>query len=237
MLSDAPHSRTNYRIGEIRNREGESMRLGFHRLQLAGRLAIMAAALAGLAFGQFNCSIQGIVTDPAGAAVPDANVVVTHLETGTKRDAKTASDGLYRVISLGPGTYQVEVTANGFQSVNRTGIVLGITETVRVDFALQVGATRDSVTVVASESEVETEKAANSSVFTQEAIKDMPVNGNNVYELLALQPGVTGRGFTYSGGANANAPFGSHPTIAINASGAEAIPIASWWMALVRAVW
>jgi len=197
------------------------MRLGLHRLHLTSRLAIIAAALAGLAFGQFNCSIQGIVTDPTGAVVPDANVVVTHLETGIKRDAKTASDGLYRVISLGPGTYRVEVTANGFQSVNRTGIVVGITETVRVDFALQVGATKDSITVVANENEIETEKAANSSVFTQEAIKDMPVNGNNIYELLALQPGVTGRGFTYSGGANANAPFGSHPTVAIYASGAR----------------
>jgi hypothetical protein len=176
---------------------------------------------AGLAVAQFNCSIQGIATDPSGAVVPDATVQVTNVETGIKRDAKTSSEGLYRVISLGPGTYQVDVTAKGFRSMTRTGIVVGITETARIDFTLQVGATGDSVSVVATESEIETEKAAISSVFTQQAIKDIPVNGNNVYALLAIQPGMTGRAFTYSGGANANAGFGSHPTVAIYASGAR----------------
>ena len=197
------------------------MRPSRHRIGTVITLGLAVLFAAGLAVAQFNCSIQGIVTDPSGAVVADASVRVTNVETGIKRDAKTAADGLYRVISLGPGTYLVEVAARGFRTMTRSDIVVGITETARVDFALQVGATSESVNVVASESQIETEKAANSSVFTQEAIKDMPVNGNNVYELLALQPGVTGRAFTYSGGANANAPFGSHPTVAIYASGAR----------------
>src|ERR1700722_9350641 len=190
------------------------------RFNLVAQLGLVLFPLT-LAFGQFNCSIQGIATDPSGAVVPDASIQVTNKATGIKRDAKTGSDGLYRVISLAPGTYQVSVTATGFRPLTRDDIQVGTPETARVDFAMQVGVATESVTVSAGASEVETEKDANSSVFTQEAIKNIPVNGNNVYELLALQPGVTGRAFTYSGGANANAPFGSHPTVAIYASGAR----------------
>jgi hypothetical protein len=197
------------------------MRPGCHHVNAAIKCGIAILFAVVLAVAQFNCSIQGIVTDPSGALVANATVTVTNVETGIKRDAKTANDGLYRVISLGPGTYNVDVAAQGFHSMSRTGIAVGVTETARVDFSLQVGATSESINVVASASEIETETAANSSVFTQEAIKDMPVNGNNLYELLALQPGVTGRGFSYSGGANANAPFGSHPTVSINAGGAR----------------
>ncbi len=197
------------------------------RATLSGRsrafsLALLFAVFAMLATAQFNCSILGIVTDPSGAVVANASVVVTNVDTGTKRDAKTDVSGLYRVISLPPGNYQVQVGAPGFRSTTRKDISVGTPETARVDFSLEVGTSTESVTVTASASEVETEKATNASVFTQEAIKDLPVNGNNVYDLLALQPGVTGRAFSYSGGANANAPFGSHPSVAINASGARA---------------
>lgn len=94
------------------------------------------------------------MTVPSGATVQ-----VTNVETGIKRDAKTSSDGVYCVISLGPGTYRAEVAAKGFRPLARTGIAVGITETARVDFALQFGATNDAVTVVAPASEVETEKA------------------------------------------------------------------------------
>jgi hypothetical protein len=191
------------------------------RFKLVAQLGLVILSSVGFASAQFNCSIQGIVTDPSGAVVPNASMQVTNKETGIKRDAKTDSDGLYRVISLGPGAYRVSVTATGFRPVTREDISVGTPETARVDFTMQVGVATESVTVVAAASVVETEKSGISSVFTQEAIKDMPVNGNNVYELLALQPGITGRGFTYSGGANANAPFGSHPTVAIYASGSR----------------
>ena len=115
------------------------MRPSCHRPYLAVHLGTAVLFSAGLAVAQFNCSIQGIATDPSGAVVPDATVQVTNVETGIKRDAKTSSEGLYRVISLGPGTYQVDVTAKGFRSMTRTGIVVGITETARIDFTLQVG--------------------------------------------------------------------------------------------------
>jgi hypothetical protein len=187
------------------------------------RILLIASLLfAGLASAQFNCSIQGIVTDPSGAVVADATVRATNVNTGITRDVKTGSDGIYRVLSLGPGTYQAEVTAKGFRPATRPDIVVGVTETARVDFTLQVGATTDSVTVAAAISDVETEKAALSNVVTQRQINDVPVNGSNVFALLALQPGITGRAFTYAGGVDANASFGSHPSVNINASGARA---------------
>src|SRR5438309_245266 len=108
-------------------------------IRLTVRFGIALLLTASLATGQFNCSIQGIVTDPSGAVVSNATVRVTNVNTGTTRDVTTGADGLYRVLSLGPGTYKAEVTAMGFRSAAHTDIVVGVTETARVDFALQVG--------------------------------------------------------------------------------------------------
>jgi hypothetical protein len=193
------------------------MRPGCH-----ARLAVMGLVFAGLARAQFNCTIQGIVTDPSGAVIADAAVHVKNVETGLVRDVTTSSDGIYRVLSLGPGTYEAQVQATGFRPMSRTGIVVGITETARVDFSLQLGATAETVEVTSGTTEVETEKSAYSNVITPREIHDIPVNGSNVFAMLALQPGITGRAFTYAGGVDANASFGSHPSVNINASGGRA---------------
>src|SRR5437588_714053 len=79
--------------------------------------AILLASAA--VFGQFNCAIQGVVTDPSGSVVPGAAVHVTNVETGVSRDVTTSAEGLYRVLSLGPGTYTAEVSARGFRPVTR----------------------------------------------------------------------------------------------------------------------
>ena len=111
------------------------MRPGCLRANAAVKFGIAVLFSAVWAIAQFNYSIQGIVTDPSGAFVANATVTVTNVDTGIKRDAKTEADGLYRVISLGPGNYKVDVAAQGFWSVSRTGITLGVTETARVDFS------------------------------------------------------------------------------------------------------
>jgi hypothetical protein len=185
------------------------------------RSALLTMFTAGLALAQFNCSMVGVVTDSSGAIVAEASVQVTNVDTGIRRDVNTGGDGSYRVLSLSPGLYEVAVTATGFQPMQRRDIRLGVPETARVDFRLQVGSNRETVTVTAAESEIETEKSGNFSVFTQQAINSIPTNGNNVYDLWALPPGVSGRASKQSGGPNASAPFGSHPTVTICASGAQ----------------
>src|SRR4051812_47212707 len=98
------------------------------------------------AMAQFTSSIQGIVTDESGAAVPEAVVNVTNIESGVSRQANTSTEGLYRVINLGPGNYRVNVVVPGFAPAARPNVPLGISETLRADFTLKVGQTADQVT-------------------------------------------------------------------------------------------
>src|SRR5437899_6262162 len=110
------------------------------------------------ALAQFTSSIQGVVTDAAGAAVPEAAVRVTNVASGVGRAAVTSSEGLYRVLNLGPGTYRVEVAMKGFAPAERPAVPLGISEMLRADFTLKIGDVVDQVTVTGEIAQVETEE-------------------------------------------------------------------------------
>ena len=99
------------------------------------------------AMAQFTSAIQGVVTDTSGAAIAEASVQVTNVASGVSRQATTSSDGLYRVINLGPGNYRVNVAVPGFSPAARPNVPLGISETLRADFTLKVGELADQITV------------------------------------------------------------------------------------------
>ena len=84
-------------------------------------------------------SIVGEVTDQSGAAVPGASVTVTNLGTGAQRRTTTSSAGDYSVPNLSPGTYEIRIEKEGFQTVTVKSVDLGIGAVLRQDFALKVG--------------------------------------------------------------------------------------------------
>ena len=98
-------------------------------------LVFSAAALAQSTTGR----ILGTVTDPSGAAVSGATVVVTDVQRGTSRTLTTDETGSYVVPDLQPGTYKVHVEAKGFKTVERPSIPIEVATDVRADFALQTG--------------------------------------------------------------------------------------------------
>jgi hypothetical protein len=110
--------------------------MSFKRVQLIVALACLSIPSA---MAQFTSSIQGVLTDSSGAAIPDAIVHVTNVESGVAREAVTSNEGLYRVLNLGPGTYRVNVAVNGFAPAERPRVALGISETLRADFNLKLG--------------------------------------------------------------------------------------------------
>lgn len=158
--------------------------------------AAFLAAACGTAWSQFNSAIQGVVTDVSQAVVPDATVRVVNVTTGVVRQASTASDGLYRVLSLAPGEYRVTVEKVGFQTAEETSVSLAINQTARVDFALKLGAVSEKVTVVATAPVVETEQGRVSGEIDSRQLREMPLNTRNLLNLLALEPGMTGRGLS-----------------------------------------
>src|SRR5262249_9664684 len=137
----------------------------------------------------------------------EAIVHVTNTASGVARQATTSSEGLYRVINLGPGTYRVRVAVPGFGPAERPDVTLGISQTVRADFVLQVGDVVDQITVNEQIAQVETEAGRISARIEPVKLKELPMNGRNLFSLLAFQPGVVGRGLsgTFRGSSSAQA--------------------------------
>ena len=161
------------------------------------------------ASAQFSGVIQGTITDAQKAVVAEVVVMVTNAQSGVSRESVTTSDGVFRVLGLGPGTYRVEAVKPGFLTAQRESIAVGISETVRVDFTLEVSGVQESVTVTSKPPLVETEQGRVSGRVDRLQLQEMPLSGRNLYNLIALQPGVTGKGVSasISGGGGADDSF------------------------------
>src|SRR5215204_3301924 len=107
-------------------------------LRLAFLLPLLLLVTPLSAAAQFSSALQGTISDTQQAFVPNATVRVTNTTTGVTREAVTSADGVYRVPSLGAGVYTVEVEKSGFLKAQRQSLRLGISETLRLDFTLEV---------------------------------------------------------------------------------------------------
>lgn len=172
---------------------------------------------------QYNSSIEGIVTDRSGAIVPSAQVNVTEVSTGLVRHTMTTTDGFYRVVDLEPGKYDIAIDHPGFRTAEQRGITLAGTETVRVNVTLELGSVSEKVTVQAEVPQVETEEGRISGNITTQDLQELPLNGRNIYNVLALEPGVSGRGlaatFGSGGGGTNNDSFAAENQPEMYASG------------------
>ncbi len=191
------------------------------------RVMAILAVTALIASAQFNSAIQGVVTDSAGAAIPGAAVTVANVETGVARTVETQEDGLYRVLSLAPGQYRIAVRRAGFAEAVRESVTLATGQALRADFSLQVATRAEQVTVAAQPALVDTEQGAIAGRISPVELKEVPLNGNNVFNLLALQAGVIGRSRSSAsggGGRSGNDPFSGEagPTIYANGLRQEA---------------
>ncbi len=134
-------------------------------------------------------SIQGTITDPSGATLPGAKVMITDKGTGQVISTTTNSSGSFTSGALIPGNYTVRVEAQGFKSSEQPVTVqVGVTSSTNLK--LQVGQTSETVEVQGSGVAVNTEQATVQGVINQEQIENLPVNGRNFLDLAQLEPGV-----------------------------------------------
>jgi hypothetical protein len=144
------------------------------------------------AWGQGATSaINGTVTDSSGAVVPDAKVSIKNAETGTEQAMETNSDGRYVFPTLQPGRYSLRIAKQGFATVNESTFRLDVNQTATHDFVMQVGATNQEVTVNATAVNVEASTAELGTAIQTQEVSDLPLNGRNFTQLLALTPGVS----------------------------------------------
>lgn len=154
------------------------------------------------AYAQFSSAIQGTITDTSAAVVPGAVVRVTNVTTGITRDVTSMADGTYRVLSLPPGSYRITVEKAGFRTAQRDSFEVETGQIARLDFQLALGAVNEVLNVTDQPPLVETEQGRVSGRIEQAEIQNMPLNGRNVYNLLAVQPGIAGRGISSAFGAS-----------------------------------
>jgi hypothetical protein len=134
-------------------------------------------------------AIQGTVTDPSGAIVPGAQVLITELGTGATKTVMTSSSGFYSVASLVPGQYQISVVAPGFAKVTTT-ITVQIGTTTSGNLTLKLGKATEEVVVSSEALQVNTVQSTVEGVLTESQIDNLPISGRNFLDLSQLEPGV-----------------------------------------------
>ncbi len=135
--------------------------------------------------------VDGHVTDPTGQAIVGAQVKITETDTRAVRTTVTDNTGRYALPELPPGAYRLEVTSAGFKAYIQTGIILQVGSNPAVNVAMQIGAVTESVEVAANALMVETKDSAISQVMERQKIVDLPLNGRNLVQLLAMTGGGT----------------------------------------------
>jgi hypothetical protein len=134
-------------------------------------------------------SIQGSITDPSGAVIPGATVVITDTEIGYTHTLITDKAGFYSVGPLTPGTYTISISAPNFEGFKTTTIVRTGTAS-NGNEKLTLGQTSQTVEVTTGDLTVNTDQISVSGVITQQQIDTLPVNGRNILDYAQLQPGV-----------------------------------------------
>ena len=136
-------------------------------------------------------SISGVVTDPSGAIVPNAVVILRSGDTGLERKIQANAQGAYEFLAVPVGeNYSVRVEAPGFRASVQTGIKLEVNQKYRADFKLTVGAVTATVEVTGSITQVDTSSTQLGDVIGEKKMTSLPLNGRSYLDLLGLQAGV-----------------------------------------------
>lgn len=137
-----------------------------------------------------TATITGTITDTSGAVVSDAQITVQNRATGLVYKASSAADGTYTVPLLPVGSYDVTVSATGFGNFEQKAVTLDVAQRMRVDAALSVGSSNQTVTVTSQTAALQTEESSLSSVMEGRSIEELPLNGRQPFTLALLVAGV-----------------------------------------------
>jgi hypothetical protein len=136
--------------------------------------------------GQTLGEITGRVSDPSGAALPNAALTLTSTATNAVRQADSGNDGFYSFPSVPPGIYNLKTEHPGFKTATSNNIEIQVQQTVRLDFSLPIGEASQSVEVSAAASLLQAENATLGAVIGNASIVELPLNGRNYLNLVAL---------------------------------------------------
>ncbi len=168
-----------------------------------------------------TADITGSVTDASGAAIPNATVTLTEVDTKEVRTTKTGGGGDYTFSELGPGNYTVQISEPGFKSYSIQPFALAASDRAREDAKLEVGSAGETVQVTSQTPALQTDSSYVASTVTEQAVQDLPLSGRNYINLAQITPGANeGPGNGLTSGAR---PDDRRQTSAISANGQSEI--------------
>ena len=172
------------------------------------------------AVGQIaNGSVTGLLTDSAGAVVPNAEVSITKTETGITQQTQANGDGIYTFPALQTGTYKLSVSLPGFKKSEST-VTLAVGQTAQLNIALEFGSSTESVTVQASSAEqLNTDNSTLSYTVGARQVNELPLNGRNPYALAQLSPGINPGGSFGTGVSTTRGALGAAATNNFSSNG------------------
>jgi hypothetical protein len=135
-------------------------------------------------------TIQGVVTDPAGATVTGAAVTLTEMATSTTRTAVTNDSGRYTLSNVPPGVYDLTISKAGFRVTKFTKQEVTVGASVTLDVKLELGSNVETVEVTATNAALETASATVGNTLTGLPLDNLPGLGRDVSTFVTLQPGV-----------------------------------------------
>ena len=136
-------------------------------------------------------TLSGTITDASGAVVPTAEVVIKNSATGITTTVKTNTEGIYTAPNLLPGSYEVAVSAAGFDTEIKKGIVINVGSQPVFNLVLEVGVVVNRVEVSTDAPTVQLTSSEISATVNATTVRELPLNGRSWTDLAALQPGVS----------------------------------------------
>src|SRR5271157_1882999 len=183
------------------------------------KLWMLLAPLLVMAQGETTSAIVGLVTDPAGAAIPGATLTITNVENGLKRSVKTDDSGRFNFAQLKPGTYSVKAEADHFEAQQNNSVSAGLGQKQTVDFKLNIASASESIVVRQQAPLINPENPNTSTTLTALAIENLPNPGGDMTYPLQFAAGAlintAGSGNDFVGGTNGygNVQFNGLPSL------------------------
>ena len=138
--------------------------------------------------------IVGTVHDQKGANVPDVNLTVANPSTGLQRQTKTADNGIFRVMALPTGVYQIRAEAPGFATTTTNGVEIGVDQIRDMEIVLKIGTKTETVEVQSEAALTQTESSKLGEIIDNRKVEELPLNGRDFAQLARLNPGVASSG-------------------------------------------
>ena len=176
-------------------------------VQLCWRLlgvvvCVAAFGAMGWAQGSFG-GLTGHISDSGGALLPQVQVTVTNIDTGTTSSVTSSDDGTYLAPALTPGKYRVSVSKSGFKTTAREGVTVSTATITELDFSLSIGAVSETINVAADAPQLQTSSAEVGTIMPSKELLDLPISlggaattgasgRRQIQNFIYLTPGVTG---------------------------------------------